>query len=105
MEVPTCPTTRPVRPSAPKGASRRCALAILEIVEASAPTFSLDKALGTAPRFLLDDSKPVSELEAHRFFENVSRLYAGQFDPELGRETFRVGIEFLRWAERIGRSL
>lgn len=43
--------------------------------------------------------------QAHRFFENVSRLYAGPFDPELGRETFRVGIKFLRWAERIGRSL
>lgn len=42
---------------------------------------------------------------ARRFYREVARLYAGEFDADLERQAFRVGITFLRWAERIGRSL
>ncbi len=36
---------------------------------------------------------------ARRFYENVQRLYGGEFDADLGRQTFRTGIAFLRWAQ------
>lgn len=42
---------------------------------------------------------------AREFFEKVRRLYGQQFDPDLGRKTFRIGIGFLRWAERLAESL
>ena len=42
---------------------------------------------------------------ARRFYQNVRSLYGGAFDAELGRSTFRTGIAFLRWAERVARSL
>jgi hypothetical protein len=42
---------------------------------------------------------------AREFFENVRRLYGRQFDPDLGRKTFRIGIAFLRWAERMAEPL
>ena len=42
---------------------------------------------------------------ARRFYESVARLYRNEFDPDLGRQTFRTGIAFLRWAERIGQAL
>lgn len=42
---------------------------------------------------------------ARRFFESVRLLYGGEFDADLGRETFRTGIAFLRWAERVAQSL
>ncbi len=42
---------------------------------------------------------------ARRFFEGVRRLYGGEFDGDLGRETFRTGIAFLRWAEAVAQSL
>ena len=42
---------------------------------------------------------------ARRFYENVRILYGGDFDADLGRETFRTGVAFLRWAERVARSL
>ncbi len=39
---------------------------------------------------------------ARRFYDNVQRLYGNErFDTELGRETFRLGIRFLRWAEAV----
>ena len=42
---------------------------------------------------------------ARRFYDNVRTLYGGAFDADLGRETFRTGVAFLRWAERVARSL
>ena len=42
---------------------------------------------------------------AQRFYDNVRLLYADEFDADLGRKTFQVGIAFLRWAERIGKAL
>ena len=42
---------------------------------------------------------------ARRFFQNVEQLYAEEFDADLGRETFRLGIGFLRWVEEQARSL
>ena len=42
---------------------------------------------------------------ARQFYENVTKLYGGEFDPGLGRETFRLGVRFLRWAEGVGQSL
>ena len=55
----------------------------------------------------LEARYPDAEGPAHarRFFENAARLYGGTFDADLGRETFRTGISFLRWAEAIGKSL
>lgn len=44
-----------------------------------------------------DDEGPAL---ARRFYQNVARLYGEQFDVGLGRETFRLGIAFLRWAQR-----
>jgi hypothetical protein len=41
---------------------------------------------------------------ARRFFEGVRRLYDGEFDGDLGRETFRTGIAFLRWAEAVASA-
>ena len=35
---------------------------------------------------------------ARRFYENVRLLYGQEFDADLGRETFRIGVAFLRWA-------
>lgn len=35
---------------------------------------------------------------ARRFYDNVRLLYGDDFDADLGRETFRVGVRFLRWA-------
>ena len=43
--------------------------------------------------------------DARRFFDNVRILYGGEFEPELGRQTFRAGVAFLRWAERLGQAL
>ena len=40
---------------------------------------------------------------ARRFYEDVRRLYSGEFDAELGRMTFRTGVAFLRWAEEAAR--
>ena len=42
---------------------------------------------------------------AREFYRNVERLYASEFDTQLGRKTFRTGVAFMRWAEEIGRSL
>ncbi len=42
---------------------------------------------------------------AKRFYANVERLFGGEFDVLLGRETFRTGVAFMRWAEQIGASL
>lgn len=42
---------------------------------------------------------------AREFYRNVERLYAGDFDTQVGRQTFRTGVAFMRWAEEIGRSL
>ncbi len=42
---------------------------------------------------------------ARRFYGNVVQLYGGRFDPDLGRETFRLGVRFLRWAAEVGRIL
>ncbi len=42
---------------------------------------------------------------ARRFYELVDRLYGGEFDSALGREAFRTGIAFLRWAERVMQSI
>ena len=42
---------------------------------------------------------------ARRFYDNVRRLYGERFDADLGRQTFRLGIEFLRWAERVADGL
>jgi hypothetical protein len=42
---------------------------------------------------------------AREFFENVRRLYGQQFEADLGRKTFRIGIAFLRWAEQVAESL
>ncbi len=42
---------------------------------------------------------------AKQFYANVERLYGEEFDVLLGRETFRTGVAFMRWAEQIGRSL
>lgn len=42
---------------------------------------------------------------AKQFYANVVRLFATEFDVLLGRETFRTGVAFMRWAEQIGRSL
>jgi hypothetical protein len=42
---------------------------------------------------------------AQRFYDNVRLLYADEFDADLARQTFRIGIEFLRWAEQIGETL
>lgn len=39
-----------------------------------------------------------------QFYENVARLYQGEFDPELGRQTFRTGVRFLRWAQRLAQA-
>lgn len=39
------------------------------------------------------------------FYEDVASLYGSVFDGGLARKTFRVGIAFLRWAERKGQSL
>ena len=38
---------------------------------------------------------------ARRFYDNVAHLFADEaFDADLGRETFRLGVRFLRWAQR-----
>ncbi len=42
---------------------------------------------------------------AREFYRNVERLYVGDFDTHLGRQMFRTGVAFMRWAEEIGRSL
>ena len=42
---------------------------------------------------------------AQRFYDNVRRLYGKEFDADLARQTFRTGIEFLRWAERVAQEL
>jgi hypothetical protein len=42
---------------------------------------------------------------AKHFYEQVERLFGGDFDVALGRDTFRTGVAFMRWAEEIGRSL
>jgi hypothetical protein len=41
---------------------------------------------------------------ARRFYDSVARLYQGDFDADLGRETFRVGVGFLRWAIATART-
>jgi hypothetical protein len=39
---------------------------------------------------------------ARRFYEQVAALYGNEpFDADLGRQAFRTGVAFLRWAERI----
>jgi Nucleotidyltransferase domain len=55
----------------------------------------------------LEERHPSAEgpAMARRFYRDVARLYEGEFDAGLGRRTFRAGITFLRWAERVGRSL
>ncbi len=42
---------------------------------------------------------------ARQFYQNVERLFGEEFHIALGRKTFRTGVAFLRWAEKIGRSL
>lgn len=42
---------------------------------------------------------------AHRYYELVARLYSSEtFDVDLGREAFRTGIAFLRWAQRVAAA-
>jgi predicted nucleotidyltransferase len=48
-----------------------------------------------------DDEGPAL---ARRFYDNIARLYGEQFDADLGRETFRLGIAFLRWATQTALS-
>ncbi len=42
---------------------------------------------------------------ARRFYQDVAQLYGDEFDADRARQTFRTGIAFLRWAERITQSL
>ncbi len=42
---------------------------------------------------------------AKRFYANVKLLFGEEFDVQLGREAFRTGVAFMRWAEQIGASL
>lgn len=41
---------------------------------------------------------------ARQFYERVARLYGDQFEANEGRQTFRLGVAFLRWAERTART-
>jgi hypothetical protein len=41
---------------------------------------------------------------ARRFYDNCRALYGGEFDAGLGRRTFRVGVQFLRWATQTARA-
>lgn len=42
---------------------------------------------------------------ARRFYSNVAGLYGeDRFNATLARETFRLGVRFLRWAEAVGRA-
>jgi hypothetical protein len=36
---------------------------------------------------------------AERYYEHVAKLYGGEFDAALARETFRLAVGFLRWVE------
>jgi hypothetical protein len=39
---------------------------------------------------------------AELFYGNVRRLFNGRWELRLARQTFKVGLEFLRWAENCG---
>ncbi len=56
---------------------------------------------------LVEDAYPNVEGPklAREFYRNVERLFGNEFDTQLGRQTFRTGVAFMRWAEEIGRSL
>jgi hypothetical protein len=41
---------------------------------------------------------------ARQYYENVARLYGSEFDPALGRETFRIAVRFLRWVESVAKA-
>ena len=67
--------------------------------------------LWAKPKFevleIVEQAYPDAEgpAQARQFYANVERLFGDDFDTALGRETFRGGVAFLRWAEHIGRSL
>ncbi len=56
---------------------------------------------------LVEDAYPDAEGPklAKEFYRNVERLFGREFDTQLGRQAFRTGVAFLRWAEEVGRSL
>jgi predicted nucleotidyltransferase len=60
------------------------------------------EALGLLEERYSDESGPHL---ARRFYENVVSLYGHAFDNERARETFRLGVRFLRWAESKGQEL
>jgi hypothetical protein len=56
---------------------------------------------------IVEDAYPNADKPAlaRQFYANVQQLYGQNFDVQLGRETFQVGVAFMRWAQEIGASL